>query len=583
VQEALLLVCLGMSPVYAVLGLLASAWISQASWVQQEPNVLPHHAAGSSWALDARAPGDHLVKLIVALRVDQARRDELERVFWEVSDPRHANYGVHRSVEEITELLAVPQQRVDLVKGYFEEAGAITAVAPNKDMITVTMRVASAEAALNTTLYFFKHPLSGKRIIRAGATYWLPPHVDAEVTLVGDLLQFPHIGVRQSLQNLKGEAAWPNACEASGCDGLVTPAVLEQRYKLPQSDGAVNIAGNSMAVAEYQGQYYTQRDLREFAERCHRNVTVEKVVGGDKPIPGVEAELDIEYIKAVAPEVPLTVIYHDEYSLLQWVNEISSMTDAPLVHSVSYGNDEKQQSSVEYMFTCNTAFMKAGVRGLSILFASGDQGVCGRQGCGAVMHAPFHPDFPGDSPYITAVGGTDFVGPGIGEETAWPSSGGGFSNYFPIPDYQKDAVAAYKASPDANLPPQRLWNNTGRGYPDVAALGGQKNPYCVSTEGSFMGVAGTSASCPVVAGVFAKLNGLRLAANKKPMGFLNPFIYQNPSAFQDVTSGTNCATRKYGFTAVKGWDPVTGFGTPDFEALSKAALSSNEDANAIVV
>merc|ERR1711957_613595 len=67
-------------------------------------------------------------------------------------------------------------------------------------------------------------------------------------------------------------------------------------------------------------------------------------------------------------------------------------------------------------------------------------------------------------------------------------------------EYQKDAVAAYKASPDANFPPQDLWNNTGRGYPDVAALGGQKNPYCVVTDGSFEGVAGTSASCPVVAG-----------------------------------------------------------------------------------
>ena len=67
------------------------------------------------------------------------------------------------------------------------------------------------------------------------------------------------------------------------------------------------------------------------------------------------------------------------------------------------------------------------------------------------------------------------------------------------------------------LPPQKLWNNTGRGYPDVAALGGQKAPYCVATGGRFAGVAGTSASTPVVAGVVAKLNGLRLAAGK-PQG-----------------------------------------------------------------
>ena len=64
------------------------------------------------------------------------------------------------------------------------------------------------------------------------------------------------------------------------------------------------------------------------------------------------------------------------------------------------------------------------------------------------------------------------------------------------------------------------------GYPDISALGGTKNRYCVVTDGGVRGVAGTSASCPVAAAVFARLNGVRLAAGKPVMGFLNPFIYQ---------------------------------------------------------
>merc|ERR1712224_253207 len=155
------------------------------------------------------------------------------------------------------------------------------------------------------------------------------------------------------------------------------------------------------------------------------------------------------------------------------------------------------------------------------------------------------------------------------------SGGGGFSDTFGIPDYQKDAVAAYKSNPDAKLPPQAYWNNTGRGYPDVAALGGTKTPYGVATGGQFGGVAGTSASCPVVAGVFARLNGLRLAARKPPMGFLNPFIYKNPSAFFDVQHGVNKANNPYGFTAVEGWDAATGFGTPNYEALATAAMADS--------
>merc|ERR1712151_24465 len=99
--------------------------------------------------------------------------------------------------------------------------------------------------------------------------------------------------------------------------------------------------------------------------------------------------------------------------------------------------------STEYMYTSNTAFMKAGARGISILFTSGDQGVCGREGCG-LFRIRFKPDFPAGSPYITAVGGTDFAGNDIGDETAWSDSGGGFSDNFDIPAYQKTAVAAYK-------------------------------------------------------------------------------------------------------------------------------------------
>merc|ERR1719174_102954 len=514
------------------------------------------------------------MQMVVSVRVDEDRRALLERVFWEVSDPDHENYGKHLSRDDVTELLGVPEERSERVRAYFTSQGATSAiVSPNRDMITVTMPVAAVETALDTTIHFFGHNHHKVQLARASSRYSLPLSIAKDVLLVGELLQFPSLR-EKGLQGLVGGAGnWPNACSAAACNGLVTPAVLAQRYKLPNASGAANPSGNNMAVSEFQGQYYEDSDLSKFGDSCHRAVKVDANIGKNEPGAGIESELDIEYIKAVAPEVPLTVLYQGQYSLLDWAKNLNSMSDPPKVMSVSYGNDEGQQSSKEYMDTCNTAFMKAGARGISILFASGDQGVCGREGCG-IFKFRFKPDFPAASPYITAVGGTDFLGSDIGEETAWQSGGGGFSDTFPIPDYQKDAVAAYKSSKDANMPPQAYWNNTGRGYPDLAALGGTKTPYCVATGGSFTGVAGTSAACPVAAGVFAKLNGLRLAAGKSALGFLNPFIYKNPSGFQDVTHGINKASRNYGFTAVKGWDAATGWGTPDYEALSKLAMAA---------
>merc|ERR1711862_517449 len=101
-------------------------------------------------------------------------------------------------------------------------------------------------------------------------------------------------------------------------------------------------------------------------------------------------------------------------------------------------------------------------------------------------------------------------------EQVWQNGGGGFSNHFPAPAYQKAAVEKYLSDAKASgvLPTASNWNATGRGYPDVSALGGQQNPYCVSVSligflPSMLGVAGTSASCPVVGGMISRLNAAR--------------------------------------------------------------------------
>jgi len=230
------------------------------------------------------------------------------------------------------------------------------------------------------------------------------------------------------------------------------------------------------------------------------------------------------------------------------------------------------------MFSVDQQFQALGLMGLSVLFASGDQGVWGRTGPGAT----YHPDFPAASPYVTAVGGTDFATKSvIGEESAWSCGGGGFSDTFSQPSWQASAVNGYLASAGAAgiLPSAALFNATGRAYPDVAALGGQVNPYCISSRGGSMGgVAGTSASCPVVAGIFAQLNNVRLAAGKSSLGWLNPLIYgaaASAGCFNDVKDGSmnNCNKGTVGFSTTAGWDPATGFGSPNYECLEKVMLN----------
>ena len=106
------------------------------------------------------------------------------------------------------------------------------------------------------------------------------------------------------------------------------------------------------------------------------------------------------------------------------------------------------------------------------------------------------------------------------------------------------------------MPDYKYYNDTGRGYPDISALGGEVNKYCVVVQGNYDYVAGTSASAPVAAGVFALLNNERLNAGKSVLGFLNPWIYGDAKdAFNDVVLGDNGDNGPAGFECEKGWDP----------------------------
>lgn len=556
--------------------LLISAVFGAELMIQMEPDVQAGQPA--SWARVARASETEAVNLIFVLKHDKDARDQLESIFWAVSDPRDTAYGEHLTIDEITDIVEPSKTNQETVIQFLTANGVdrdAVSVSRNGDMISADVPVEAAEKMLATEFYVWQHKvMATKFLIRAGSEYHLPASVSSVVSFVGNVLYFPHMAKPSSGKPVTVESDDEfNSC-GSTCAGYVTPAVLKKAYSLTNAPNTAT-TGNKVAVAEFQGEYWDNSDLTSFSSNCGIDtVAVHQTYGGNDPSSCTdymsdctESLLDIEFMGAIASPIPMDVFYSDNYDLLTWIQTVAATDDAALVHSVSYGNDEAQQSGAAFMESVNTELMKIGARGISILFASGDQGVWGREGTSTGV---FNPDFPGGSPYLTAVGGTNFVTAGaIGEEEAWNASGGGFSNTFARPSYQEDAVTGYFTAAASSLPASNLYNSTGRGYPDVAALGGGTNPYCVYAVGAAEGVYGTSASSPVVAGVFGKLNEVRLAAGGKPLGFLNPFIYQNPSGFNDVTKGLNNAGSGAGFSAAAGWDPTTGMGSPNFEALSK--------------
>ena len=236
--------------------------------------------------------------------------------------------------------------------------------------------------------------------------------------------------------------------------------------------------------------------------------------------------------------------------------------------------------------------MKLGMQGVSIVIASGDSGVAGRDGddspngClgGGTI---FSPDFPASCPYLTALGAT-FLPEGADVNTdsevavtRFPS-GGGFSNIYPIPDYQADAVANYFAVSNPPYPYYEsinndsfganggIYNRIGRGYPDFSAIG---DNVVIFYQGEPVLIGGTSASAPTFASILSRINEERLAVGKTTIGFVNPTLYAHPEVLHDITVGSNPGCGTDGFAVSTGWDPVTGLGTPNYPAMLDLFLS----------
>jgi len=201
--------------------------------------------------------------------------------------------------------------------------------------------------------------------------------------------------------------------------------------------------------------------------------------------------------------------------------------------------------------------------------------------------AIFTADYPTSSPYVTSIGASQFLyvpDGGIKEvicsikTQAIITTGGGFSMFQKGLDYQQKAVQHW-VSTAANKPPAGTYDPTMRGYPDVIFNGHSYfifyskgstddcNP-CLQTS-----VDGTSASSPAFAGLVGLFNEILLNNQQKPLGFLNPLLYQmaqqDPSTFNDIKEGDNNCNRGYcclyGYSATPGsWDPVSGLGSPNW-------------------
>lgn len=178
--------------------------------------------------------------------------------------------------------------------------------------------------------------------------------------------------------------------------------------------------------------------------------------------------------------------------------------------------------------------------------------------------------FPADDPWVTATGGTTLLtnGKQYGQ-VAWSGSNGGFSAFYAEPSYQQSLPSSYQ-SQFANR----------RGVPDVSADSDPYTGLLLYSPFSNSPAGGTSAAAPFWAGLAAIANQMA----GRPLGFLNPTLYKLEASstasrdFSDITQGNNSVNdigvNVQGFSAVPGWDAVTGLGAPNGAKLLPDLVSA---------
>jgi tripeptidyl-peptidase-1 len=526
-------------------------------------------AAFGPTAAAVAGPGSEALAVRVGVRRTPASLRELERLFWAVATPGTPEYQQYLSPEQLRELTTAASADTTLVVAWLREAGCDDPVlAETGDAVTSARCPAPTPVA----------PAGLAEVVEfVHATTCATP-LSARTTPRPVISSIDSDGRHRRLQQ---QPPRPN---------LGTPARQRDFYAIPQTQHSTNKSNlqmvwgcgtfgvNKTELGMFYERYCSDCDLNDVQyDTVHHGVE-----GGDNYMEGT---LDTTYISSFGKGTP-TLVSNTNTSMateegegqgiatLVAFEEIARRRTVPLVLSLSLGSlafdacdalctslaattafshaqchdyMQKQRQICLYASEAqqeriNVAFKMMGLRGITVLGASGDGGphwsfgpFSKREPIGAALNkvgcGQMSPLFPANSPYILAVGGITWKDNDPTQPAAWTvhegCTGGGFSNEFSAPAFMAEAVAGYikGAATIPGMAPASQYNASGRAYPDVAAFM-DGVPLCFNGQCSRSICGGTSASTPTMAGILSLINDVRINKGLPSLGFVVPKIWQ---------------------------------------------------------
>ena len=482
---------------------------------------------------------------------------ELENFLQELYNPSSPSYRQFLTVEEFTARFGPSQSDYEAVTRFAQENGfTVTSGSRNRMLVQVTGTVGNIEKAFHVQMGLYQHPTENR-------TFYAP---DREPT-VNLPIQLWHISgldnysiPRPNLVHRDAAAAKArsNATVGSGPEESFLGSDMRAAY---YEGTALTGTGQSLGLLEYYGTDLA--DLNTYYKNVGQTesvpVTLTSVDGtptsclASQGCDDTEQTIDMTQALGMAPGMSSLAMY------------IGS-TDSAIFNAMATAKPLNAQLSSSWYWspadpkTLNPIFEEFAAQGQNLFDAAGDHESW--QIGGSI--------WPADNAYLTSVGGTDLdttkaAGPWA-SETAWSDSGGGISpNSIPIPSWQ---VATADQCIDA-------CSKSLRNGPDVSANSNFTFYVCADqTTCSANEYGGTSFAAPMWAGYLALVNQQSVANGNPTLGFINPAIYtiglgsNYDTDFHDITSGSN------GYAATKGYDLVTGWGSPNGSALIAALAGS---------
>jgi subtilase family serine protease len=533
-----------LQQLFAVLFASAFFFAAATAQAQRRPTLTTHvpQAVSTGIApLVGHLPSTQHLSLAISLPL--RNEADLDTLLDQLYDPQSPSYHKYLSVGEFTSKFG-PTESDYLAVINFARANGLTVVdvPANRLVVDVEASAATIENAFHVTLGLYQHPTESRMFYAPDRE----PSLDLGVSLLHisglDNFTIPQSKlVRSSQAGLQPPSAKPTG---SGPGGQFVGSDMRAAY---YGSGPLDGTGQSVGLFEFAG--YEVSDVKTYFKNLNeplnvpiKGVSLNGVSLGCPPQTCDDSEqvIDIEMAISMAPALSQVVVYVGSQDVSIFNQMAVDNTSKQL--SCSWGWSDNESS-------LDPIFKQMRAQGQSVFVATGDSG----------SGTPGDVVWPADDPYITAVGGTDIATNGPGgawmSETGWNGSAGSPSkNGIPIPPYQKQKGVITSLNHGSK---------TLRNYPDVAAEA-NTNQYSCYDGGCSGGNGGTSFAAPQWAGYIAMANQQSVAGGGTTLGFLNPALYKiglgtsYDSDFHDITSGSNG-----GFTAVTGYDLVTGWGSPN--------------------